>query len=82
MNCLVKCSKMCLICWPAEPEVRRKLPTSYFYNSILLYLMSVSLNENVMGKKLDICAEPRLKVAYLHKIWSWRQRQSRCQTEK
>ena len=78
---------MCLICWPAEPEVRRKLPTSYFYNSILLYFMSVSLNENVMGKKLDICAEPRLKVAYLlifilHKIWSWRQRQSRRQTEK
>ena len=42
--------------------------SSYFYISILFYLISVSLNENVMGQKLDICAEPRLKVAYLHNI--------------
>ena len=62
-------------------EVRRK-HRHIFYISILLYLISACLNEHVMGKKLDICAEPRLKIANLHNIWSWRQRQSRCQTEK
>ena len=54
----------------------------YLYISILLYFISACLNENVMRKKLDIYAEPGFKVAYLRNIWSWRQRQSRCQTEK
>ena len=55
---------MCLICWPAVPEVAENIVI--FYISILLYLISACLNENVMGQKLDICAELRLKVAYLH----------------
>ena len=57
---------MCLICWPAVPEVAENIVI--FYISILLYLISACLDENVMGQKLDICAEPRLKVAYLHNI--------------
>ena len=57
---------MCLICWPAVPEVAENIVI--FYISILLYLISACLNENVMGQKLDTCAEPRLKVAYLHNI--------------
>ena len=43
------------------PEVRRN-HRHIFYISILLYLISACLNEHVMGKKLDICAEPRLKL--------------------
>ena len=53
---------MCLIFWQAVPEVAENIVI--FYISILLYLISACLNENVMGQKLDICAEPRLKVAY------------------
>ena len=69
-------SKFCIICWPAVLELRQN-NNIYLYISILVYLTFVSLNKyitfvslnkGIMGKELEFCVQPRLKVAYLR---SW-----------
>ena len=37
-------------------------PQHFFYISMLFYPILVSLDKNILGKKLEFCAEPRKKL--------------------